>query len=86
VSSVRITLWDIAGKIQGIPIYKLIGGGYRTRIHAYASGVWSLLEQAGEEVTSYIAKGFNAMKMRVCGIDEPNPAEGVRPLAQTWTS
>jgi len=36
LAAVDIALWDLAGKLFGVPIYKLIGG-YRDRIKIYAS-------------------------------------------------
>jgi L-alanine-DL-glutamate epimerase-like enolase superfamily enzyme len=37
MSGIEIALWDIAGKAAGQPVYKLLGGGFRTRFRAYAS-------------------------------------------------
>lgn len=34
--AVELALWDLAGKIHGVPVYKLLGG-YRDKILAYAS-------------------------------------------------
>src|SRR5688500_7440026 len=39
LAGVDISLWDLAGKALGKPIYTLLGGPYRTRIPAYHSGV-----------------------------------------------
>ncbi len=76
VSGVDIALWDVTGKAMGVPIYKLMGGGYRNKIRAYASGGWAPRHLAAEELSGYVAKGFNAVKMRVGGIDEPNQVRG----------
>jgi L-alanine-DL-glutamate epimerase-like enolase superfamily enzyme len=32
-----IALWDLKGKLTGLPIYKLIGGAWKTAIPFYAS-------------------------------------------------
>lgn len=36
LSAVDLALWDLAGNVTGLPVYKLLGG-HRTRIKAYAS-------------------------------------------------
>jgi L-alanine-DL-glutamate epimerase-like enolase superfamily enzyme len=38
MSGVDIALWDLAGKVWGVPVYKLIGGRTWERIPAYATG------------------------------------------------
>ena len=39
IAGVDIALWDLRGQMTGQPIYALLGGPYRTRLPAYASGV-----------------------------------------------
>jgi len=37
ISGLDIALWDIAAKTKGVPLHRLLGGGKRERIPAYAS-------------------------------------------------
>lgn len=36
VSGIEIALWDIAGKVTGLPAYQLLGGKYRDAVQVYA--------------------------------------------------
>jgi galactonate dehydratase len=35
ISAIDIALWDLAGKLHGVPVYRLLGGPCRDRIRAY---------------------------------------------------
>src|SRR5271157_1666538 len=36
VTAVEVALWDIIGKVYGVPIYQMLGGKFRDRIRIYA--------------------------------------------------
>ncbi|RMF88751.1 MAG: mandelate racemase/muconate lactonizing enzyme family protein, partial [Nitrospinota bacterium] len=70
LSAVDIALWDLKGKALGLPIYKLLGGPFRTRVQAYATGLYRRDvpdHQAAlvEEAQGYVAEGFRAMKLKI---------------------
>lgn len=37
ISGVEIALWDLAGKLLGVPVCKLLGGQYRNQVRAYST-------------------------------------------------
>ncbi len=70
ISAIDIALWDILGKAEGKPVWKLLGGRKADRLPAYASGGWADADHIGEQLKSYIsAGGFGAVKMRVGAMD-----------------
>ncbi|HEY3911300.1 MAG TPA: mandelate racemase/muconate lactonizing enzyme family protein [Stellaceae bacterium] len=68
ISGIDIALWDIAGKVARMPLYRLLGA-CRDRVEAYASGGFyqagkSVDDLAGE-AEGYRALGFKGMKMKI---------------------
>ena len=67
-SGIEIALWDLMGKALGQPIYRLLGGGYRTRIRMYASSMRRDISPQDEarRLAGLVEKhGFGAVKVRV---------------------
>jgi L-alanine-DL-glutamate epimerase-like enolase superfamily enzyme len=59
-----LALWDLAGKITGQPVWRLLGG-LSNRVRAYASSGTLRDPAAMAEVAErYYAEGFRAMKIR----------------------
>lgn len=72
LSGVDIALWDIAGKVAGMPLYKLLGGAHRLRVPVYGYGMMLKRESVDEHIARFrdeaagiIAQGFRAAKMKV---------------------
>ncbi len=70
ISGVDMALWDLLGKSLNVPVVQLLGGAMREKMETYASGGWASAENIGEQLRSYIEKGFQAIKMRVGVMDE----------------
>ncbi|MEM7514690.1 MAG: mandelate racemase/muconate lactonizing enzyme family protein [Bacteroidota bacterium] len=70
ISGVDMALWDLLGKSLEVPVVQLLGGAIRPKMEAYASGGWAGADEIGEQLSSYTAKGFKAIKMRVGVMDE----------------
>lgn len=70
LSGIDIALWDISGKHFDAPIYQLMGGAWRTRIPAYATGGFrpeggDHASTCAREVSTYVAEGFSAAKIKI---------------------
>jgi len=72
LAGVDLALWDLKGKILGMPVYKLLGGQH-PHVACYASGGYygpegePAVDALVEEMSSYLALGFTAFKMKVGG-------------------
>ena len=65
ISSVEIAMWDIIGKACNLPVYKLLGGCYHTRIPAYANGWYGgarTSREYGERAKEVVKCGYRALK------------------------
>ena len=68
IAGVDIALWDILGKVAGLPICVLLGGCYRKKVLMYASiggGSCMTPGEMAKRVESYLDKGFKAIKIRM---------------------
>ena len=66
IGAIETALWDILGKVRGLPVYELLGGKVHQTLPLYASGgLEKPLEQVVEEVTEYRRAGFKAVKIRI---------------------
>ena len=79
MSAVDVALWDLKGKRQGTPLWRLLGG-HDPKVPAYAGGIdlQFPLEQLLQQTRDNLAKGFRAIKMKV---GRPNLREDVERVA-----
>ena len=63
ISGIDIALWDIKGKALGLPVWKLLGGGFHKKMRCYASSLFGPTpEKTGELARRYRDQGFTAVK------------------------
>src|SRR5690606_11655110 len=60
-AALDIALWDLKGKLFGLPIYKLLGGAWRTEIPFYAS-IGGNATRSVDEVVRVVEACFKAEK------------------------
>jgi galactonate dehydratase len=65
LGALDIALWDLEGKRLGVPVYRLLGGPYRTELRGYASH-WlagaTTPDQAYAGAQEAVRRGFTAFK------------------------
>ena len=65
LSGLEQALWDIKGKVAGMPVHALLGGACRDRIRVYANG-WSggarSPAELGAKAEAVVERGFGALK------------------------
>ena len=76
MSALDIAFWDIAGRARGEPVARLLGGTFRKRVQAYATGFYRVRGQGesarlADEAERHLAQGFTAYKVKLgFGIDD----------------
>src|SRR5215510_3707932 len=83
MSGIDIALWDILGKVTGLPLWQLFGGKRKDRIRMYSSiggGAQATVAEQLRKAMGSVSQGFTALKMRM---DWSSRAVDVNP-AKDW--
>jgi len=85
ISSIDIALWDLRGKVAGLPLYKLLGG-YRDRVPTYVAGGYyeegKGLKELAAEMVANIELGARAVKMKVGAVPMREDVERVKTVRE----
>jgi len=80
LSGVDIALWDIAGKVAGLPLHKLIGGAHRTKVSVYGYGMMLKRESLADHIARFSDEaaairdaGFAWANLTPIGLKNPSP-------------
>ena len=68
LAGIDIALWDILGKVSGLPICQLIGGKRRDSVRMYSSiggGARATAKEMAERAEQAVNDGFTAVKIRM---------------------
>jgi galactonate dehydratase len=63
ISAIDIALWDIKGKVLGVPIYQLLGGPVRTHVPLYTHPAIGTLDEVVASAVRMENEGFQATKI-----------------------
>lgn len=64
ISALDMAVWDVAGKLAGLPIHQLLGGKLHDRVRACSSVILNTLDLDAlhDEFRDYCDRGFTAVK------------------------
>ncbi len=74
IAAVDTALWDIKGKIAGLPLYQLLGGASRDGVMVYGHANGATLDETLDNAQHYAEEGYKAIRLQ----------SGVAGLASTY--
>jgi mannonate dehydratase len=98
IAAVDTALWDIKGKVAGLPVYQLIGGRSRDGVTVYGHANGDNVEEVLAEVGRYVDLGYRAVRVQVAvpGMEHTygvsadkmfyEPADAALPTQSTWST
>ena len=98
IAAVDTALWDIKGKTAGLPVYELLGGRCRAGVTVYGHANGETVDDVLAAVRRYVELGYEAVRIQsgipglpsTYGVSRGDmfyePAEGVRPREEVWST
>jgi mannonate dehydratase len=65
ISGVDQALWDIKGRMAGMPVYQLLGGKAREAVDLYAHADGAEIQEVVDNAKKFIDQGFRHVRMQV---------------------
>lgn len=77
LTAIETALWDLAGKVFGLPVYQLLGGKFRDRLRVYMDTALYQFrlpepEKFAESAKNAVDMGFTAVKFDLDQANDPN--------------
>ena len=98
IAAVDTALWDIKGKVAGLPVYELLGGRCRAGVTVYGHANGETVSDVLAAVGRYVDLGYEAVRVQCAipglpttyGVSRGDlfyePAEGARPREELWST
>ena len=98
IAAVDTALWDIKGKVAGLPVYQLLGGRSRDGVTVYGHANGETVDDVLAEVARYVELGYRAVRVQsgipglatTYGVSADKmfyePADAARPSEATWST
>lgn len=75
IGGVDMALWDLVGKIRGVPLYQLLGGLVRPRLRAYASMMrYDTPADVASACERLVAHGYTMLKLHQTDVESVRAA------------
>src|SRR5262249_26706690 len=64
IAAVDTALWDIKGKVAGLPVYQLLGGRCRDGVTVYGHASADTVDGVLTEIAGYVERGSRAVRVQ----------------------
>jgi mannonate dehydratase len=64
IAAVDMALWDIKGKVAGLPLYQLLGGACRQDVTVYGHANGETIEETLDAAQAYVDQGYRAIRLQ----------------------